>query len=145
MADTTTTFLTKEDYKVVIGDGAYQVVTQADEALRQAAEERAKQRIAGYLRPKYDIEAIFSARTDSRSAEVIGWMCDIALYDMSASVSGRMGMEIRKERYEKVMELLQQIPKGNYVPDLPLAIDAAGETIGFPMKYGSEQQLNNYW
>ena len=47
-------FITDEDYKVVIGEGALRIVTQVSAENRANAETEAIEEIAGYLRPKYD-------------------------------------------------------------------------------------------
>ena len=45
-------FITDEDYKVVIGEGALRIVTQVSAENRAKAEKEAIEEIAGYLRPK---------------------------------------------------------------------------------------------
>ena len=52
-------FITEEDYRVVIGENALKVVSQASQEIRDNAELEACEEIAGYLRPKYDTEAVF--------------------------------------------------------------------------------------
>ena len=50
-------FITEDDYKVVIGDTAMKVVSQASAENRANAEREAQEEISGYLRPKYDCNA----------------------------------------------------------------------------------------
>lgn len=45
-------FITEEDYRVVIGENALKVVSQASQEIRDNAELEACEEIAGYLRPK---------------------------------------------------------------------------------------------
>lgn len=54
-------FVNDEDYNVVIGEVALKVISQTDEDNRRNAEKEAIEEISGYLRPKYDCAAIFSA------------------------------------------------------------------------------------
>ena len=54
-------FVTEEDYRVVIGETALKVISQVSEENRTSAEAEAREEIAGYLRPKYDCEAVFNA------------------------------------------------------------------------------------
>ena len=63
-------FITEEDYKVVIGDAALKVISQTDEVNRNNAEAEAQEEISGYLRPRYDCNAIFSAE----ELIVLRWM-----------------------------------------------------------------------
>ena len=60
-------FITEEDYRVVIGENALKVVSQASGEIRDNAELEACEEIAGYLRPKYDTEAVFSAEGEERN------------------------------------------------------------------------------
>lgn len=138
-------FVTDQDYKVVIGEQALKVVSQISAENRANAETEAVEEIAGYLRPKYDAGAVFSASGTQRNKLVVMYTCDIAIYHMTASTPQKMGMEIRKERYERAIKWLEGVQAGKIVPDLPLAIDENGETIGLPMKYGSQKKQRYNW
>lgn len=138
-------FITDEDYGVVIGEQALKVVSQVSEENRVNAETEAVEEIASYLRPKYDTAAVFSASGSDRNRLVVMYVCDIAIYHMSASAPQKMGMEIRKERYERAVKWLEGVQAGKIVPDLPLAIDENGDTIGLPMKYGSQKKQRYNW
>ena len=138
-------FVTDQDYKVVIGEQALKVVSQISAENRANAETEAVEEIAGYLRPKYDAGAVFSASGTQRNKLVVMYTCDIAIYHMTASTPQKMGMEIRKERYERAVKWLEGVQAGKIVPDLPLAIDENGDTIGLPMKYGSQKKQRYNW
>lgn len=138
-------FITDEDYKVVIGDQALKVVSQVSQENRTNAETEAMEEIAGYLRPKYNTEAVFSAAGTDRNRLVVMYTCDIALYHMAASTPQKMGMEIRKERYERAVKWLEGVQAGKIVPDLPLAMDEYGEPVGMPMVYGCQKKLKHNW
>lgn len=138
-------FITDEDYKVVIGDQALKVVSQVSQENRANAETEAMEEIAGYLRPKYNTEAVFSAAGTDRNRLVVMYTCDIAIYHMAASTPQKMGMEIRKERYERAVKWLEGVQAGKIVPDLPLAMDEYGEPVGIPMVYGCQKKLKHNW
>lgn len=138
-------FITDEDYKVVIGDQALKVVSQVSQENRANAETEAMEEITGYLRPKYNTKAVFSAAGTDRNRLVVMYTCDIALYHMAASTPQKMGMEIRKERYERAVKWLEGVQAGKIVPDLPLAMDEYGEPIGIPMVYGCQKKLKHNW
>jgi len=138
-------FITDEDYKVVIGDQALKVVSQVSQENRANAETEAMEEIAGYLRPKYNTEAVFSAAGTDRNRLVVMYTCDIAIYHMAASTPQKMGMEIRKERYERAVKWLEGVQAGKIVPDLPLAMDEYGEPVGMPMVYGCQKKLKHNW
>mgnify|MGYP002870210361 CR=1 FL=1 len=138
-------FITDEDYKIVIGDNALRIVSQVSAENRANAEKEAIEEISGYLRPKYDCPAIFSAEGDSRNSTVVMYACDIALYHMAASLPQKMGMEIRKERYERAIKWLEGVQAEKILPDLPLVVDENGEPVGFLFKYSSQPKLKHNW
>lgn len=144
-------FITDQDYKVVIGDQTLKVISQVSQQNRNNAETEAIEEISGYLRPKYDVEAIFSvgdgsaAAMEGRNRLIVMYTCDIALYHMAASLPQKMGIEIRRERYERAVKWLEGVQAGKIVPDLPLAIDEDGNPVGFPMVYGCQKKLRHNW
>ena len=137
-------FVNDGDYKVVIGEVALKVISQTDEDNRRNAETEAIEEISGYLRPKYDCAAIFSAEGDGRNPQILMYACDIALYHMTAS-SARMGAEVRKERYERAIKWLESVQSGKIVPDLPLTSNEEDGTTGIPLLCGSEVKIDTIW
>ena len=138
-------FITNEDYKVVIGEQALKVVSQVSYVNRINAEKEAVEEISGYLRPKYDTKAIFEATEYDRNKLIVMYACDIALYHMTASAPQKMGMEIRKERYERAVKWLEGVQVGKIIPDLPLATDEEGNPVGVPMVFGCQKKLRHNW
>ncbi len=138
-------FIQDEDYKVVIGDAALKVISQVSDTVRANAEEEAIEEMSGYLRPKYDCSAVFSAVGDERNHLVIMYTCDIALYHMSAAMPQKMGSEIRKERYERAVKWLEGVQSGKIVPDLPLLLDNDGELVNGSFSYGCQSKLRHNW
>lgn len=138
-------FITEEDYKVAIGDSALKVVSQTSQKNRASAEYEALEEISGYLRPKYDCVKVFAAKGDDRNHLIVRYACDIALYNMSASVPQKMGAEIRDERYKRAIKWLEGVKAGDILPDLPLAVDEDGEPTGSMFAYSSQKQLRNNW
>ena len=120
-------FITEDDFKVVASEAALKAISQADETNRQNAIEEATEEVAGYLRPTYDCDRIFSATGNERNKQVVMYTADIALYNMVASMPQRMGSEVRKERYDRAIKWLEGVQAGKIVPDLPLATDENGE------------------
>ena len=138
-------FIPEEDYKVVIGDNALKVISQVSPKNRADAETVALEEISGYLRSKYDCTAIFSAQDEQRNKLIVTYACDIALYHMSASVPQKMGSEVRKERYERAIKMLEGIQAGKIVPDLPLAVGEDGLPSGNSFVYSCQKQLHHNW
>ena len=138
-------FITDEDYKVVIGESALKVVSQVSTENRSNAEMEAQEEMAGYLRPKYDCAALFAAEDDERNRLVVMYCCDIALYHMAASLPQKMGMEIRKERYERAVKWLEGVQAGKIVPDLPVVLDEDGEPVSGTFIYGCQKKQRYNW
>ena len=117
-------FVTDDDYNVVVGDDALKVISRASVENRANAELEAIEEISGYLRPVYDCATIFGSEGDSRNRLVVMYTVDIALYHMVASLPQKMGIEIRKERYERAIKWLEGVQSGKIVPDLPVVDDS---------------------
>ncbi|MBQ9178180.1 MAG: DUF1320 family protein [Prevotella sp.] len=137
-------FITDEDYKVVIGEQALKVVSQVDEDNRRNAEQQAIEEIAGYLRPVYDTAEIFQQENEERNRLIVMYACDIAIYHMAASTPQKMGMEIRKERYERAIKWLEAVQAGKVMPDLPRTQQHDGKEQTY-FKYGSQKPLKHNW
>ena len=138
-------FITEEDYRMVIGDTSLQVLIRMDPDNREMAEMEAVEEISGYLRQRYDCESIFAADGNGRNRQIVMYACDIALYHMSASAPGRMGADVRKERYERAVEWLRQVQSGVVTPDLPAKKDDGSGQSGIPVLYGSTKRHQNTW
>lgn len=138
-------FITEEDYRVVVGEQALKVISQTSAENRANAELEAREEISGYLRPKYDCGAVFSAEGDGRNRLIVMYTCDIALYHMSASQPQKMGAEIREERYKRAIEWLEGVQAGKIIPDLPLVVDEDGEPTGGMFTYCSQPPLRHNW
>ena len=138
-------FITDNDYRVVVGESALTIIAQASPENREGAEAAACEEIAGYLRPKYDTEGLFAQEDDRRNRQLVMITCDIALYHMAASGKQRMGMEIRKERYDRAIRWLEQVQAGKVVPQLPLTTDDQGNITSGQCSFASETQLRHNW
>ena len=110
------------------------VVSQASAENRANAEREAQEEISGYLRPKYDCDAVFAAEGEKRNHQIVMFTCDIALYHMVSAMPQKMGSDIRKERYERAIKWLEGVQSGKIVPDLPLMLDDNGEMVGCQRK-----------
>ncbi|MBR1463461.1 MAG: DUF1320 family protein [Prevotella sp.] len=138
--------LTAEDYKVVIGEAGLKAVSQVSEENVRKAEGEAQEEMAGYLRPKYDVGAIFAAEGDQRNALIVMYLCDISLYHLSASLPQKMGAEVRKERYDRAIKWLEGVQAGRIVPDLPLPVDENGDTVAAgTVVFHSNKKLKHEW
>ena len=142
------TFINDNDYHVVIGENSLKVISQVSTDIRSAAELQAQAEIAGYLNPKYDTTAIFNPE-NTRHPLIVMYTCDIALYHMSAAMPGKMGSEVRKERYDRAIRWLEGVANGKIVPTgLPLATTTTpdGKVVAnLGSRFSSDKKQNNTW
>ena len=138
-------FLNNLDYQVMIGERAFDLIQQSDEENRRRAEEMAREEMAGYLRPRYDVERIFARRGEQRNMQVVMFLCDITLYHLTSWLPQKMGYDIREIRYRRAIEWLQGVQSGKIVPDLDIPDDSNGEPQPYNLTWGSEQHSNYIW
>lgn len=137
-------FLTDNDYAVVIGEDSLKVVSRASEENRTNAELEAIEEISGYLRPVYDCNAIFSSEGSERNPLIVMRTVDVALYHLVASMPQKMGIEIRKERYDRAIRWLEDIQSGRISPDLPMVSEDDG-AVNNATIYHSDKKLRHDW
>lgn len=139
-------FLEYTDYRVVAGEAAFKTISQAEPDVVAQAEREAVEEICGYLRPKYDVEAVFAAEGAARNAHIVMICADMALYHMVASQPQRMGYEIRETRYRRAVKWLEDVASGKVVPDLPVAGAGGPEDGSGPaVSWGSQWKRGNEW
>ena len=138
-------FLTENDYIVASAD-ALTIFSQSTPKKREKAEKMAIEEIAGYLRSRYDTGLIFSAVGDNRNYVIVMHACDITLYHLTSWLPGKMGREIRKERYERAVKWLEEVQAGKVTPNLPTCTGEDGEEdINNPVKWGSGKSNTYIW
>lgn len=140
-----TMFITEDDYKVVVGDTALKIISQASEENRTNAQQAAQEEISGYLRPKYDCTQIFATEGPDRNRQIVMYACDIALYHLVSAQPQKMGSEVRKERYDRAIKWLEGVQSGKIIPDLPLVVDEDGEPENLPVIFGCQKKQRNNW
>lgn len=139
-------FLTDDDYKVMIGEKAMLTIMQNDIGNRQNAETMAQEEVSGYLRSRYDVDAVFAAKDMNRNTMIVMYTCDIALYHLISWLPQKMGYELRKERYERAIKWLESVQNGKVSPDLPTYTGSEGEEdINNPIRFGSERKNCYGW
>lgn len=137
-------FINEEDYRVVIGAEALNIVSKASCETRYNAESEAIEEISSYLRAKYDCNAIFLAEGEMRNKQIVMYAVDMALYHMASSLPQRMGMEIRKERYDRAIKWLEGVWAGRITPDLPVIPEEYGiDTCN--TVFSSNKRLRHDW
>lgn len=108
-------FIKKEDYLQCVDDKTLLALTQGNDDKLNIAERTAIDEVIGYL-DKYDTTQLFSKQGNERPDKLVGVICDIALYHLASSTSGRMGYETRKERFDVAISWLKSVQSGRVTP-----------------------------
>lgn len=137
-------FLTSDDFRVVIGETAFRTFSQSDSTLINAAVAEAIEEVSGYLRPVYDVDRIFSATGADRHRFLVMVVVDVALYHLSASQPQKMGSEVRRERYERVVRWLEGVQAGRIDPGLPTVSTDDG-AAPLTSVFFSQPKLRHNW
>jgi phage gp36-like protein len=135
-------FITQNDYTMLIAPADLSLVQQSTAANRELAEKTAIAQAESYLSQRYDCKAIWETSGDERDEMLLMVIIDLVLFHLHAHLPGRMGMEIRRQRYEDALAWLKGVANGNITPDLPRPQD---ENSATPVRYGSQPKNNPYY
>jgi hypothetical protein len=122
-------FVEKADYGQAIRDGVLDDVTEAEDGLLDVTEKRAIDLAAGYLKVRYDTDAIFAATGDDRHDQLLGVIIDLSLYYLHKRLNPRKIPAHRKDSYEEAMNWLMMVRDGDLLPDLPVPAEEDQEDI----------------
>lgn len=91
-----------------------------DPAVVDICGERAISEMRAYLEKTYDCNKIFSARGDERHSLILMFALDIAIYHIFSIHNPYKIADIRKERYERALDWLKAVAKGELtISDAP--------------------------
>jgi phage gp36-like protein len=120
-----------------------EVVTRGDDTMVTAAIDAAIQEAKGYL-GAFDKTAIFAAVGESRNALLLTFVKDIAAWHLLNLCNAGVELRLRQDRYERAVNWLKDVQKGNVSPDLPVA-NVEGEPTGAAIQYGSNEKRNQHY
>lgn len=135
-------WLTPEDYDVVIDRNSLDAMLKGKPQLLDKAEQAAISEAGSYL-GDYDTERIFS-QTDARHGKLVSVITNISIYNLCASLPARAADEVRRQRYEDAVAWLKGVQSGAVTPDLPHREEHSGED-GSGMLLGGLKPQNWDW
>ena len=91
--------------------------TEYDPQIVEICEDRAVAEMRSYLNKAYDCDTIFAARGDERHPLILMFAIDIAVYHIFCIHNPYKISSIRKERYERAVEWLKGIMRGDVTVD----------------------------
>lgn len=133
-------FINTEELRTHLRQESIAAITRNDPTMAVAAIEGAVVEAKGYL-SRYDVEAVFAAQGEDRNQLLLIFVKDIATWHLVNLVNPNADFKVRKERYDRAVEWLKAVQKGDVVPDLPLA---TGQEPGHT-RWGSAPKQNNDW
>jgi len=135
-------FITQADYLMLISSEDMELVKQSSDAIREKAESAAMDQAESYLSQRYDCHAIWTTEGEARNKMLVMVLIDLVLYHLHTHLPQRMGMEIRRQRYEDALAWLEAVAAGKITPELPQPSD---ETLQTPIKFNSNPKTYPYF
>lgn len=89
---------------------------------------------------KFDTDKLFNAIGDNRNPLLVLWVKDVAVWHYINIANPGVDYEVRRQRYERVCNLLRYTQRGEYLPDFPLK-DIPNTT---DFKIGSNPKRGNH-
>jgi phage gp36-like protein len=140
-------FLTATDYHTQIKQEHLEKLTEGNDSYRLDAEGKALAQIRSRLAVRYDIATALNATGAARSAELVMYAVDMALYHLHSRISPGQVPAQRAERYQDAMEWLGKVAEGSWDAGLPLAGDADGDGVDDKnvVQWGGQAPRNPYF
>ncbi|MBN1340734.1 MAG: DUF1320 family protein [Bacteroidales bacterium] len=124
-------FITLADYDAAIHSEILNAVTRQDDAILDIMEDQSIHEMTGYLAARYDTDDIFSQTGDDRHNLIKMFCMDITLYHLHSIHNPVKFPQVRKDRYERAVEWLKAVQKGNISPSgLPPKENSEGDQGG---------------
>ena len=138
-------FVTKEELKTVAYSYQVAEITEADDDIVLQAIATGMEEVKAYLataKQQYDIAAIFAATGDDRNALILQYTKIVALWHLLILCNVDIIYEHVKDRYDRAINFLKMINKGESAIDLPtIDNDEDGEGDGKPFRFGSRKKF----
>ena len=156
-------FLTPEELKTVAYSYQINEITEADEDIVLQAISTGLEEVKGYLRKNnkkeyldgrlvYDVNAVFAAQGGSRNSLILQYTKIASLWHLLILCNVDILYEHVKERYDRAIDYLKKVNKGDVTLDLPLLAQTDADNNGVsdakPFRFGSRRKFNhdiNYW
>jgi phage gp36-like protein len=75
--------------------------------------------VRSYMRTKNRIDQEFSKTGDDRNDYLVLIVIDVSLYHLYSMLAPRMGIEIKKDRYDYAIKWLKEVRDGKADPGIP--------------------------
>ena len=124
-------FITDSDFDAAIHAEILGAITRGDQDAVNLAVQMAIDEMTGILSTRYDCSALFSATGTNRSTIMVMCAIDITLYHLHSAYNPIKFPQIRKDRYDRAVAILNKINKGEMnIPGLPVRVNEEGSKGG---------------
>jgi phage gp36-like protein len=123
-------YLTIEELQTHLYGESIETISRDDDAIPQAAIDGAIAEARGYLAGRYNVNAAFSATGTRRNALLLIFLKDIAVWHFVNLGNACTDMELRRLRYERAVDWLKAVMRGDVTADLPPKEADAGSLPG---------------
>jgi phage gp36-like protein len=106
------TFINIPDYDARIHREILDALVRNDESIIEIIEDQSISLMRSYLNSRYDCNAIFSATGNERNGLILMMALDITVYNIFSVHNPQKISQITKDRYDRAMEWLRQVNKG---------------------------------
>lgn len=137
-------YLSKSEISTHLYSENVEAITRGDDTIVSAAIDAAISEAKGYL-SAFDRTAIFGAVAGERNALLLTFVKDIASWHLINLCNAGSDSQLREHRYDRAVEWLKAVQKGNVSPDLPVIIAEDGTTAGAGISYGSNEKRGQHF
>ena len=136
-------FITTEDLRTHYYDEHANIITRDDDTIITAAIDGAIQEAKGYL-GAYDREAVFAKVDQERNALLLIFVKDIAVWHFINLCNAGTELALRESRYNRAIDWLKSVQRGDVSPDLPKKEEPGKPTSG-NIIFGSNAKKNQHF
>jgi phage gp36-like protein len=119
-------FLTQEELKTHIRAEHTELLSRGDDTIVEAAIDGAIEEAYGYLTGLYDVGEIFTREGKERNNLLLIFVKDIAVYHFVKLTQSGDYFEYRQKIYDRAVEWLKSVGRGDVSPRLPRKKDESG-------------------
>lgn len=144
----TMAYLTMQELNTHLHDELVETITRGDYAITESAIDAAIAEAKGYL-ARFDTARIFTASGSKRNQLLLIFVKDIAVWHLINLCNAGNDLEFRQDRYERAVDWLKGVQRGDVSPDLPEREAESGKReknnpVG-PIAYGSNPKRHQHF
>ena len=136
-------FIELTDYDASIHREILDALTREDESIVEICEDRTLAEMRGYLSRRYDCDRLFAATGQERNQLVLMMAVDITVYHIFCIHNPRNMSQIRVDRYERAVEWLKGVRKGDISVDGLPEIEQEAKEAASQFQIRSNPKRNN--